>query len=236
MPGKKASMLDREEYVVGSIVKKLAKPLANLFEDSSEKAIENKMKAVHKAVEEAPAETLAAPATTSPPPEKLLIWAEEKIAVALDPLVGAYEAAAGVDVEVAIYDFGAIKEDVSTAGPAGEGPDLFIGPHDMVGEVVTNGLVSPIDLGSIQSDIFDVGISAFSFGGEVYGFPYATEAIAMYYNADLVDGVPTTWDEVKAVETYTNAFINSHYDAKDDLYKTIDFDSINLDGCSNAVI
>jgi maltose/maltodextrin transport system substrate-binding protein len=99
---------------------------------------------------------------------------------------------------VVIYEFGAIKDDLSTAGPAGEGPDLFIGPHDMVGEVVTNGLVSPIDLGSIQSDIFDVGISAFSVGGEVYGFPYATEAIAMYYNADLVDGVPTTWDEVKA--------------------------------------
>ena len=149
-------------------------------------------------VEEAPAETLAAPATTSPPPEKLLIWAEEKIAVALDPLVGAYESAAGVDVEVVIYDFGSIKDDVLTAGPAGEGPDLFIGPHDMVGEVVTNGVVAPIDLGSIQSDIFDVGISAFSYGGEVYGFPYATEAIAMYYNADLVDGVPTTWDEVKA--------------------------------------
>ena len=61
------------------------------------------------AVEEAPAETLAAPATTSPPPEKLVIWAEEKIATALDPLVGAYESAAGVDVEVVIYDFGAIK-------------------------------------------------------------------------------------------------------------------------------
>ena len=155
-------------------------------------------------VEEAPAETLAAPATTSPPPEKLLIWAEEKIAVALDPLVGAYESAAGVDVEVVIYDFGSIKDDVLTAGPAGEGPDLFIGPHDMVGEVVTNGVVAPIDLGSIQSDIFDVGISAFSYGGEVYGFPYATEAIAMYYNADLVNGVPTTWDEVKACLLYTS--------------------------------
>ena len=34
------------------------------------------------AVEEAPAETLAAPATTAPPPEKLVIWAEEKIAIA----------------------------------------------------------------------------------------------------------------------------------------------------------
>ena len=69
---------------------------------------------------EAPQETLAAPATTAPPPEKLVIWAEEKIAIALDPLVGAYESAAGVDVEVVIYDFGAIKNDVLTAGPAGE--------------------------------------------------------------------------------------------------------------------
>ena len=147
---------------------------------------------------EAPQETLAAPATTAPPPEKLVIWAEEKIAIALDPLVGAYESAAGVDVEVVIYDFGAIKNDVLTAGPAGEGPDLFVGPHDMVGEIVANGVVAPLDLGSIASDIFDVGVTAFSYGGDVYGFPYATEAIAMYYNADLVDGVPTTWEEVKA--------------------------------------
>ena len=50
------------------------------------------------------------------------------------------------------------------------------------------------------------------------------------------DNTSPTWDEVKGVETYTNAFINSHYDAKDDVYKTIDFDSINLDGCSNVVI
>ena len=70
------------------------------------------------AVEEAPSETLAAPATTSPPPEKLVVWAEEKVAVALDPLVGAYEQAAGVDVEVVIYDFGSIKDDVLTAGTA----------------------------------------------------------------------------------------------------------------------
>ena len=104
--------------------------------------------------------------------------------------------AAGVDIEVVIYDFGAIKNDVLTAGPAGEGPDLFVGPHDMVGEVVANGVVAPIDLGSISDDIFEVGIAGFSYGGEVYGFPYATEAIAMYYNADLVDGVPSTWEEV----------------------------------------
>jgi len=147
---------------------------------------------------EAPKETLAAPATTAPPPEVIVVWAEEKVATALAPLVGAYEAAAGVKVEVVIYDFGAIRTDVQTAGPAGEGPDVFLGAHDWVGELAANGVVAPMDLGAIASDIFDVGVTAFSYGGNVYGFPYATEAIAMFYNADLVDSVPTTWEELKA--------------------------------------
>ena len=147
---------------------------------------------------EAPQETLAAPATTAPPPEVIVVWAEEKVATALEPLVGAYEAAAGVDVEVVVYDFGAIRTDVQTAGPAGEGPDVFLGAHDWVGELAANGVVAPLDLGSVASDVFDVGVAGFSYGGNVYGFPYATEAIAMYYNADLVDSVPTTWEEVKA--------------------------------------
>ena len=146
---------------------------------------------------EAPIETLAAPATTSPPPVKLVVWAEEKVATALDPLVGAYEAAAGVDIEVVVYDFGAIRTDVQTAGPAGEGPDVFLGAHDWVGEFAANGVVAPLDLGSVASDLFEVGVTAFSYGGEVYGFPYATEAIAMFYNADLVDSVPATWEEAK---------------------------------------
>ncbi|MDA9602000.1 extracellular solute-binding protein [Candidatus Actinomarina] len=146
---------------------------------------------------EAPIETLAAPATTSPPPVKLVVWAEEKVATALDPLVGAYEAAAGVNIEVVVYDFGAIRTDVQTAGPAGEGPDVFLGAHDWVGELAANGVVAPLDLGSVASDLFEVGVTAFSYGGEVYGFPYATEAIAMFYNADLVDSVPATWEEAK---------------------------------------
>ena len=114
-------------------------------------------------------ETLASPATTAPPPEVIVVWAEELVANALDPLVGAYEAAAGVDVEVVVYDFGAIRTDVQTAGPAGEGPDVFLGAHDWVGELAANGVVAPLDLGDSVNDIFDVGIAGFSYGGNVYG-------------------------------------------------------------------
>ena len=58
--------------------------------------------------------------------------------------------------------------------------------------------LAPVNIGSVASDLFDVGIAGFSYGGMTYGVPYATEAIAMYYNADLVDSVPATWDDVKA--------------------------------------
>jgi hypothetical protein len=56
MPKSMLNPPEREQYVVGSIVKKLAKPLVNLFDkDASEDAIENVMKQAHEAVEEAPA-------------------------------------------------------------------------------------------------------------------------------------------------------------------------------------
>jgi maltose-binding protein MalE len=83
----------------------------------------------------------------------LLCGQKKKSQPALDPLVGAYEAAAGVDVEVVVYDFGAIRTDVQTAGPAGEGPDVFLGAHDWVGELAANGVLQPINLASVAADL-----------------------------------------------------------------------------------
>lgn len=47
---------EREQYYAGAAVKKLAKPLLSLFEDSSEKTIKSKMNSVHDAVEKAASE------------------------------------------------------------------------------------------------------------------------------------------------------------------------------------
>jgi hypothetical protein len=47
---------EREQYFTGAAVKKLAKPLLSLFEDSSEKTIKSKMNSVHDAVEKAVSE------------------------------------------------------------------------------------------------------------------------------------------------------------------------------------
>ncbi len=148
--------------------------------------------------------TTAAPATTAAPtttavPVELLIWADEKRAPVVEAIAPAFTDATGVTVRVEIVDFGQMKDQVGTAGPAGEGPDLFIGAHDWTGELAANGLVEPIDLGSKSGEFFDVALTAFNFEGQNYGLPIALEAVAMYYNTDLVPEAPTAFEDIAAI-------------------------------------
>lgn len=145
--------------------------------------------------------TTAAPetTTTAAPAIELIVWADENRAAVIEEIAPAFEEATGVDVVTQIVDFGEIRGQVQTAGPAGEGPDIFIGASDWSGELAANGVAAPIDLGSRASEFADVALSMFTFDGTLYALPYATEAIAVYYNADLVETPPTTWDEMVAI-------------------------------------
>ena len=126
----------------------------------------------------------------------LLIWADETRAGVIEELGAAFEEEYGVDLVVQQVGFGDIRDQLRIAGPAGEGPDIIIGAHDWIGELVTNGLLAPVDLGDKTADFADVAIRAFSWDGELYGVPYAIENVGFFYNTDLVETPPATWDEV----------------------------------------
>jgi maltose-binding protein MalE len=148
------------------------------------------------------ATTTTAPATTTTEPPvdiTLVVWADVVRAPVVQAVVPAFTAATGVEVDVQLVDFGEIRGQVQTAGPAGEGPDLFVGAHDWTGELAANGVVEPIDLGGRQGEFFAVALDAFSYEGDLYAVPYATEAVALYYNADMVPEPPSTWDELVAI-------------------------------------
>ena len=146
---------------------------------------------------EAPKETLASPATTIAP-TVLTVWAEAKIAEAIEPTLAAYEKAAGVDIQVVVYEFGDIRGEVQTAAPAGEGPDIYLVVHDWMGELVKNGVAEPIDLGPLADEFVDVALDAYNIGGQTYGLPYFTEAMALYYNTDLVSDPISDFSELEA--------------------------------------
>jgi maltose-binding protein MalE len=143
------------------------------------------------------------PSPTPPPGAvagTLTIWADVVRAPILTEVAKDYTTATGVPVAVYEIGFGDIRDRLVQQGPAGEGPDLIIGAHDWLGQLVQAGVVAELDptLSGKASSFSKVALDAFTYGGKLYGMPYVSEAIALYYNKDLVPTPPTTWDELKA--------------------------------------
>ena len=62
--------------------------------------------------------------------------------------------------------------------------------------MVSNGLLAPVDLGDKAGDFAPKALEACTFDGVLYCMPYATENLAFFYNTDMVETPPTTWEEV----------------------------------------
>lgn len=129
-------------------------------------------------------------------PGELLIWADDTRAPVMEDLGRQFEAEFGVPVKVTELGFGDIRSQLAVAGPAGEGPDIIVGAHDWLGELIVNGLIEPIDLGDLAGDFEQVTLDAFTWGDQLYGVPIAFESIGLIYNKALVPTPPATWDEL----------------------------------------
>jgi arabinogalactan oligomer / maltooligosaccharide transport system substrate-binding protein len=129
----------------------------------------------------------------------LVIWADDTRAPVLEPIAASFSDAEGVNVQVLEVPFDEIRDNLSVQGPAGEGPDIIIGAHDWLGELVSNGVVEPLDLGPAAADYAEVAVQAFTYDGQVYGLPYAIENIALIRNTDLVPEAPATFEELEEI-------------------------------------
>ena len=151
------------------------------------------------AAEAAPTEPPAEEAVVLDEPNVLTIWADNTRAPVLSDLGTQFEAEYGIPVVVVEKGFGDIRDDLKVAGPAGEGPDIVIGAHDWLGELVENGLLAEIELGVSAEQFLPAAVQAFAYDGALYGLPYATENVAFVYNPELVETVPATWSELTAL-------------------------------------
>jgi maltose/maltodextrin transport system substrate-binding protein/arabinogalactan oligomer/maltooligosaccharide transport system substrate-binding protein len=126
----------------------------------------------------------------------LVVWADLTRSPAVRAVAEAFEKEYGVKLVISEVDFGQIRDNVKRAGPAGEGPDVFIGAHDWVGELYENGVLAEIDLGDKADEFWPTSLELFQYEGKQVGMPYATENLAFFYNTDMVKEVPATWEEV----------------------------------------
>jgi arabinogalactan oligomer/maltooligosaccharide transport system substrate-binding protein len=128
----------------------------------------------------------------------LTVWVDAERVDALQGAADAYTEKTGVEVDLVAKDNATIKDDFIQQVPTGEGPDIVMGAHDWLGELTTNGVVAPLELGDSAGDYLDVAIQAATYDGTVYMLPYAVENIAVLRNADLVPEAATSFDDMIA--------------------------------------
>jgi len=157
--------------------------LAGCASDTAEKPAEGSAKP-------APSQEQEAPATT------LTVWVDAERVDAVQGAADAYEEKTGVAVDIVGKDTGDIKDDFIQQVPTGEGPDIAMGAHDWLGELTTNGVVAPLELGDSAANYMDVAINAATYDGTVYMLPYAVENIAVLRNKALVADAPASYDEM----------------------------------------
>ncbi|MCC7205799.1 MAG: maltose ABC transporter substrate-binding protein [Anaerolineae bacterium] len=142
------------------------------------------------------------PSPTPLPAEEgtLTIWADQNRLPPLEALGKSFEEQYGIPVRIQQMGFGDIRNNFNIAAPAGEGPDIIIGAHDWIGQLYSNGLLAEIELPEdLAANFNPAALRAFTYDGKLVGLPYAVEAVGMFYNKDLVETPPTTWDEVAEV-------------------------------------
>ncbi|MEF9874521.1 MULTISPECIES: sugar ABC transporter substrate-binding protein [Micrococcaceae] len=148
------------------------------------------------AVSSSPAAAQSSPAAASG--GKLTVWVDANREPVLKDAAADFEKQSGVKVDLVIKDFSKIQEDFLRQVPTGKGPDITIGAHDWLGNLVNNGVVQPVELGDKAGEFQDVAVNAMSYEGNTYGVPYATENLALLRNADLVKEAPKSFDDMIA--------------------------------------
>ena len=149
---------------------------------------------------DAPAETPAAVSTESPERDAaadLVIWSDGDRAPALAEYGKKFGEENGVTVAVQVAT--ETRQQFKDATKVGKGPDVVVGAHDWVGELVQNGTVAPIQLDAATSAKFlPDAAKAAQFNGQNYGVPYAVENLGLIRNTDLAPEAPKTLDELIA--------------------------------------
>ncbi|WP_079710221.1 sugar ABC transporter substrate-binding protein [Paraliobacillus ryukyuensis] len=151
-------------------------------------------------------------------PEELTIWAndEEEQLQAIEEIAAKYEEKEGIKVNVVAKSMLEQIDELALAGPEGKGPDLFIQPHDRIGDIVAQGLAQPLEIEeSTQESYSQVSLDAvtYEYDGktDLYGVPAVIETYGIFYNKDIITEKPSTIDDLKAA-------IKQHTDPSQDEY------------------
>src|SRR5665647_937529 len=137
------------------------------------------------------------PSTSGPPVRDaaadLVIWAD----VDRVPIIQKYADEFGKEngIKVVVQVATDVRPQFKDATKVGKGPDVIVGAHDWLGELVQNNTVAPVNLSAADAAKFaPQAIAATKFNGQSYGVPYAVENIGLVRNTALAPTAPASMD------------------------------------------
>lgn len=136
----------------------------------------------------------------------LVIWTDALKIDAVKKVADEFAAAQGIKVATQ-----AISSDLQTnfvtANTAGNGPDVVVGAHDWIGNLVQNGAIDPLPLTPDQLQGYsEKAVQATTYNDQLYGVPYGIEALGLYRNTEVAPDEPATLDDaIKAGEAARKA-------------------------------
>jgi arabinogalactan oligomer / maltooligosaccharide transport system substrate-binding protein len=126
----------------------------------------------------------------------LTIWVDNVQKPAITKVADAWATRRGANVNVVFHSFGNIRDDLKTV-KAENAPDIIVAANDWTGDLAANGLVVPVfPTKAIKKQFPKYALDAFSYGGRLYGAPYALENVGLVVNTRLAK-VPKTWAQLE---------------------------------------
>lgn len=78
--------------------------------------------------------------------------------------------------------------------------DVFVGPHDWVGDLVAKGVAEPVVLSEEQRQVLSQrALQALSINGQTYGIPATIDTIVLVRNVDLAGQEPASFEEMMEI-------------------------------------
>ena len=115
----------------------------------------------------------------------LVIWADQKKADSLKEIAKTWGKQQGISVAVQTVA-NDLQPNFVTANQAGNGPDIVLGAHDWIGNLVQNSAIRPVVLSpEAESNYSDIALKAVTYDGQIYATPYAVECLGLFVNKAL---------------------------------------------------
>lgn len=130
-------------------------------------------------------------------------WADNLEAVLKEHVDEFNQSQSNIKIELTYVPYSELTNQLLVSATSGDVPDLIIGGINEIQMYAQAGVLEDITAqvneSGIAEKMYENLVDIHQLDGKFYGLPLHTNAVALFYNTDLVEKPPVTWDELKTM-------------------------------------